>query len=109
MIEIWHGPTLIEEYGLEAADRWVRVDLGVLVMTPTEASEACRKLTRTMLSVRSLREGEQEKNGYDFTCEILPAGTVALIDRLARDEDRSITWPGYPDPKERLKILGRAP
>jgi hypothetical protein len=60
-----------------------------------------------MLSVRNLREGEEERAGYRFPCEVLPAGTAPLIERLARDEDRSITWPGYPDPVERLRILGR--
>jgi hypothetical protein len=100
-------PTVIEEYGLEASDRWVRLDLGMHLLTAVEVSEACRKLTRTMLSVRHLREGEQEKNEYSFATFVMPPDTKTLLDRLVRDEDRSITWPDYPDPAERMKILGR--
>jgi hypothetical protein len=94
---------VVEEYGYQAADKWVRLDIGFLELTPAGIGEACRKLTRTMLSVRALREGENfpdnaAAGGYTFT----PAAEVPeLLERLAMEEDRSITWPTYPDPVTR--------
>lgn len=96
-------PTVIEEYGLEASDHWVRLDVGTLLMTSAEVSEACRMLTKTMLSVRHLREGEEAHGTYNF----VPTAIPTLLERLAREEDRSVTWPGYPERAGRLKVLGR--
>jgi hypothetical protein len=100
---------LIEEYGTYASERWVRTGIGLFDFTPEEVSEACRKLTRTMLSMRLVRP-EDRVSEDDVLAARAGSTAHAYVDRLATTEDRSITWPEYPDPaprKSRLRAEGR--
>jgi hypothetical protein len=98
---------VVEEYGLHSGDKWVRVDIGVLELSAAGIGEANRKLTRTMLSVRAARPDELPA----MSAETITEGGVTLIraadvadklEQLAANEDRSITWPTYPDPATRF-------
>ncbi len=91
---------LVEEYGTYAGERLVRRDLGLFWLEPSEVSELCRKLTRTMLSVRLVRKDEEQDFGH------LPVDSDmdGLLEAVTT-EDRSITWPGYPDPTGRIAYL----
>lgn len=93
--------TLIIEYGTYAGDNWIRKDIGLLNISAEQISEYNRQLTRTMLSIRLVKDTEDVSDIQEIWCGNYIPG---YIEHLKTTEDRSITWPGYPNPATRIKI-----
>lgn len=86
------------QYGTYAGEFWHRKDLPYIYLSGPDMAEACRRLTKTMLSLMPATRFPDAVLSPSLSMGEAQSDIWPLIDRLATDEDRSVTWPKYPDP-----------